>query len=67
MTGQAAVGSTPAESGLKILPYSLGSSLASMPVAWFIGYWQKRTCDTSGQNNVISIGLLIATLGFGKN
>lgn len=62
---QAAEGSTPAESGLKILPYSLGSSLASMPAAWFIGYWQKRTCDTSGQNIVISIGLLISTLGFG--
>jgi hypothetical protein len=67
MTGQAAEGSTPAESGLKILPYSLGSSLASMPAAWFIGYWQKRTCDTSGQNIVISIGLLISTLGFGNN
>lgn len=66
MTGQAAEGSTPAESGLKILPYSLGSSLASMPVAWFIGYWQRRACDTSGQNNVISIGLFISTLGFGK-
>lgn len=66
MTGQAAEGSTPTESGLKILPYSLGSALASMPVAWFLGFWQKRTCDTSGQNRVISAGLLISTLGFGK-
>ncbi|KDR84823.1 hypothetical protein GALMADRAFT_233233 [Galerina marginata CBS 339.88] len=62
---QAAHGSTPLQSGLKLLPYSLGSSLASMPVAWFIGYWQSRTHDTSGQNWVISIGLLISTLGFG--
>ncbi|KAJ3514608.1 hypothetical protein NLJ89_g2279 [Agrocybe chaxingu] len=62
---QAANGSTPLESGLKILPYSLGSSLASLPVAWFIGYRQHQTNDTSGQNWAISIGLLISTLGFG--
>ncbi|PPQ90416.1 hypothetical protein CVT25_014934 [Psilocybe cyanescens] len=62
---QAAHGSTPLQSGLKLLPYSLGSSLASMPVAWFISYWQHRTHDTSGQNRVISIGLAISTLGFG--
>ena len=51
---------------MKILPYSLGSSLASMPVAWFIAYWQQRTHDTSGQNWMISIGLLTCTLGFGR-
>ncbi|KAH9487097.1 putative MFS-type transporter [Psilocybe cubensis] len=62
---QAAHGSTPLQSGLKLLPYSLGSSLASMPVAWFINYWQGRTQDTSGQNLVITIGLAISTLGFG--
>ena len=37
-----------------------------MPVAWFIAYWQQRTNDTSGQNWVIRIGLLICTLGFGR-
>lgn len=37
-----------------------------MPTAWFIGYWQRRSHDTSGQNKMISIGLLIATLGFGN-
>ncbi|KAF8887970.1 major facilitator superfamily domain-containing protein [Gymnopilus junonius] len=62
---QAAHGSSPLRSGLELLPYSLGSSLSSMPVAWFIGYWQRRTHDTSGQNWMISIGLLISTLGFG--
>lgn len=62
---QAANGATPLESGMKLLPYSLGSSLASMPVAWFIGYWQRRTHDTNGQNLMISIGLLVSTLGFG--
>ncbi|PPQ66125.1 hypothetical protein CVT26_010926 [Gymnopilus dilepis] len=61
---QAAHGSSPLQSGLQLLPYSLGSSLASMPVAWFIGYWQRRTHDTTGQNWAISIGLLISTLGF---
>jgi hypothetical protein len=49
-----------------MLPYSLGSSLASMPAAWFIGYWQKRTNDTSGQKWIIATGLLISTIGFGK-
>ncbi|KAF8624801.1 hypothetical protein AX15_005690 [Amanita polypyramis BW_CC] len=62
---QAATGSTPFDAGLKMLPYSLGSSLASMPVAWFINLWQARTRDTSGQNIVISTGLLLSTLGFG--
>ncbi|KAJ7139776.1 MFS general substrate transporter [Mycena epipterygia] len=62
---QAANGSTPLQAGFKSLPYSLGSSLASMPAAWFMSYWQHRTKSTSGQNWVISIGLLIATLGFG--
>jgi hypothetical protein len=50
---------------MRMLPYSLGSSLASMPAAWFIGYWQGRKNDTSGQNLAISVGLLLSTLGFG--
>ncbi|KAF9474301.1 amino acid permease ScVBA-like protein [Pholiota conissans] len=62
---QAANGSTPLQSGMKLLPYSLGSSVASMPTAWFIGYLQRKTHDTTGQNRIISIGLLISTLGFG--
>ncbi|KAG2023843.1 membrane transporter [Coprinopsis cinerea AmutBmut pab1-1] len=62
---QAAHGSTPLEAGMKLLPYSLGSSLASMPVAWFIGYWQSLKNNTSGQNLAISIGLFVSTLGFG--
>lgn len=62
---QAANGFTPLQAGIRLLPYSLGSSLASMPAAWFIGYWQRRTRDTSGQKWVICIGLLVSTLGFG--
>ncbi|GLB36438.1 putative major facilitator superfamily protein [Lyophyllum shimeji] len=62
---QAANGSTPLEAGIKLLPYALGSSLASIPAAWFIGYWQRLTRTTGGQKLIISIGLLIATLGFG--
>lgn len=38
-----------------------------MPAAWFIGYWQRRTSDTSGQLWIISGGLLASTLGFGNN
>ncbi|KAK2462041.1 hypothetical protein APHAL10511_006504 [Amanita phalloides] len=62
---QAANGSTPFHAGIKMLPYSLGSSLASMPAAWFINIWQLKTGDTSGQNLIITIGLLLSTLGFG--
>jgi phosphoglycerol transferase MdoB-like AlkP superfamily enzyme len=36
-----------------------------MPAAWFISYWQQRTNSISGPNLVLSIGLLISTLGFG--
>ncbi|KAJ3576145.1 hypothetical protein NP233_g632 [Leucocoprinus birnbaumii] len=62
---QAANGSTPLEAGIKMLPYSLGSSLASMPAAWFIGYWQRKENNTSGQKWIIAAGLLISTIGFG--
>ncbi|KAJ3893699.1 amino acid permease ScVBA-like protein [Lentinula edodes] len=61
---QAADGYSPLEAGVQMLPYSLGASLASMPTAWFISWWQKRRRDTSGQNLVISIGFLISALGF---
>ncbi|KAJ3918183.1 major facilitator superfamily domain-containing protein [Lentinula edodes] len=61
---QAADGYSPLEAGVQMLPYYLGASLASMPTAWFISWWQKRRRDTSGQNLVISIGFLISALGF---
>ncbi|KAF8703973.1 hypothetical protein AX14_014052 [Amanita brunnescens Koide BX004] len=64
---QAVNGSTPFNAGLNMLPYSLGSSLASMPVAWFINTWQFKTGDTTGQNLVTTVGLLLSTLGFGGN
>ncbi|KAI0308250.1 major facilitator superfamily domain-containing protein [Multifurca ochricompacta] len=51
-------------SGLMILPYSLGSSLASMPVAWLLGAIQRRAHNTVGQKWVISVGLFISTIGF---
>nr|GAT49714.1 predicted protein [Mycena chlorophos] len=61
---QAANGSTPLQAGLKLLPYSLGSSLASIPVAWFINYQQRRA-QVNAVNWVVSVGLVIATVGFG--
>ena len=65
-TSQAVDEITPLNAGLMLLPYSLGSSLASMPVAWFLSYQQKRTSNTSGQKWAICVGLLVSTLGFGK-
>lgn len=64
---QAAGGLSPLEAGVRLLPYSLGSSLASMPVAWFIGYWQRRSHSTVSQNWVITSGLFVSTLGFGES
>ncbi|EGO30980.1 hypothetical protein SERLADRAFT_432641 [Serpula lacrymans var. lacrymans S7.9] len=58
-------GATPLQAGVQMLPYSLGSSLASVPAAWFIGFCQKRTKDTSGQKWITCGGLIISTLGFG--
>jgi len=49
-----------------MLPYSLGSSLASMPAAWIIGYLQRKTHDTGGQKCIITAGLLISSVGFGR-
>lgn len=37
-----------------------------MPAAWFIAYWQSRRRDLSGQNWIMSLGLLISTVGFGE-
>ena len=50
-----------------LLPYSLGSSLASFPAAWFIHYRQQQTNNTSGQKVVICTGLAISCLGFGRH
>ncbi|KAI0343970.1 amino acid permease ScVBA-like protein [Trametopsis cervina] len=62
---QSVDGFSPIKSGLSMLPYSLGSSIASMPVAWFVSYWQRRKSDLSGQKYAISSGLAISALGFG--
>jgi len=58
-------GSTPLHAGIQMLPYSLGSSLASVPAAWLIGYVQAKTGDTAGQKWIIVFGLFVSTIGFG--
>ncbi|KAA1468533.1 hypothetical protein DENSPDRAFT_472383 [Dentipellis sp. KUC8613] len=62
---QAINNSSPLNAGLMLLPYSLGSSLASLPAAWYIGYRQRLTRNTQGQKQVIILGLAVATTGFG--
>ncbi|KAL4243172.1 MFS transporter superfamily protein [Abortiporus biennis] len=62
---QVVKGHSPLNAGIYMLPYSLGSSLASMPTAWFIGYWQRRNSNISAQNLVITLGLVFCTVGFG--
>ncbi|KIY51339.1 amino acid permease ScVBA-like protein, partial [Fistulina hepatica ATCC 64428] len=62
---QAATGASALLAGIKLLPYSLGSSLASIPSSMFVHGVQKKTGDTMGQNIIISCGLGLTTLGFG--
>lgn len=62
---QAVNGSSPLAAGMRMLPYSLGASLASMPVACFVSYRQRKTKSTSAQKIVIMVGLAVATTGFG--
>ncbi|KAJ3556865.1 hypothetical protein NM688_g1790 [Phlebia brevispora] len=62
---QSVNGLSPLSAGIAMLPYSLGSSVASMPTAWFISYRQAKTCDTTGQKYVICIGLATAAVAFG--
>ncbi|OCB85219.1 MFS general substrate transporter [Sanghuangporus baumii] len=62
---QAVNGSSGLEAGMRMLPYSLGASLASMPAAWSIAYWQRRTKSTIGLKFVIVTGLAVAATGFG--
>ncbi|OJT04785.1 hypothetical protein TRAPUB_4579, partial [Trametes pubescens] len=62
---QAVDGLSPIQAGITMLPYSLGSSLASMPAAWLIGYWSQRRNDTACQKYLICAGLAISSVGFG--
>ncbi|GJJ09461.1 hypothetical protein Clacol_003684 [Clathrus columnatus] len=63
---QAVLGVGPLLCGVLMLPYSLGSALASIPVALFNDYYSKRTKDTRCYKLVIISGLGLSTLGFGK-
>jgi MFS family permease len=64
---QAVNGQSPLQAGLQILPYSLGSSVASIPTAWLIQYVQRKRGNTSAQKWVTITGLAIAAIGFGTS
>ncbi|TDL28795.1 MFS general substrate transporter [Rickenella mellea] len=55
-------GSNALHAGLRMLPYSLGSSLASMPAAWFIGYCHRSKKTTRGAEIIVSLGLAISLM-----
>ena len=48
-----------------MLPYSLGSSLASIPAAMFVSYMQNKSGTNIGQKVVVITGLAISAIGFG--
>lgn len=62
---QAVLGIGPLLCGVLMLPYSLGSALASIPVALFNDYYSKKTKDTRCYKIVVIVGLGLSTLGFG--
>lgn len=62
---QAVNGATPIQAGIYLLPYSLGSSLASIPVSWFLEFWQRRRKGITGQQSVLITGFICSTVGFG--
>jgi hypothetical protein len=49
--------------GIFSLPYSLGSSLASMPAAWYVSSMSLRK---NRRKEIMIIGLAISSLGFGE-
>jgi len=62
---QAVNGDSPFRAGMRVLPFSLGSALASVPVAQFINFrtgtaWIDRSLKIS-----ISLGMTLATIGYG--
>lgn len=63
---QAVDGSSPFIAGMRVLPFSLGSAFASVPVAQFIGFridpaWIDRSLKIS-----ICVGMALATIGYGR-
>jgi hypothetical protein len=63
---QAVDGDTPFRAGMRVLPFSLGSALASVPVAQFISFrtgpaWINRSLKIS-----ICLGMALATIGYGR-
>jgi hypothetical protein len=48
--------------GVFSLPYSLGSSLASMPAAWYV----SMTIRKNRRKEIMIVGLAISCLGFGE-
>lgn len=58
---------SPFAAGIASLPYSLGSTLISIPAAWFMGFWQIKRGNMSGQKWISFVGLIIGAAGFGAS
>ena len=58
---------SPLVAGMASLPYSLGSTLVPIPAAWFMGFWQVKRGNMSGQKWISFVGLIIGTVGFGMS
>ena len=56
---------SPLAAGMASLPYSLGSTLISIPAAWFMGFWQAKRGNMSSQKWISFVGLIIGAMGFG--
>ena len=58
---------SPFSAGMASLPYSLGSTLFSIPAAWFMGFWQIKQGNMSAQKWISFGGLVIGAVGFGAS
>jgi hypothetical protein len=57
----------PFSAGISSLPYSLGSTLVSIPAAWFMGFWQIKAGNMNAQKWISFGGLIIGGVGFGAS
>lgn len=62
---QAVNGDTPFRAGMRVLPFSLGSALASVPVAQFISFRTGPAWIDRSVKICICLGMALATIGYG--
>jgi hypothetical protein len=63
---QAVDGASPLMAGMRVLPFSLGSALASVPTAQFISFRTGPAWIDQSLKISICLGMALATIGYGE-